>query len=42
MLENYINSLIGKKYELSLSKLFLNNESVNGEETDVINVEIPV
>lgn len=33
MLEYYVNSLIGKKYELSLSKLFLNN----GSELDPIN-----
>lgn len=27
MLEKYVNSLIGKKYELNLSKLFLDNET---------------
>ena len=30
MLERYINSLLGKKYELSLSKILLDNESVAG------------
>ena len=26
-LENYVNSLIGKKYELTLSKIFLDNKT---------------